>query len=103
MEIRIDTSDTKLALAMHEPDGELYVVEYASVWQGEEPTGGSRIIRSCGPINRKVDLGIEGPLEPSPELFDRIDNGDWDLTDEDAGWLQSEEDGGNLTYPVGVR
>jgi hypothetical protein len=98
----IDREDCHNALARHMPDGELYVVRSCSVWEGENIVG-SRIIVSAGPISTR-DLGLErgDALDPSPELFNLID--DWaNLETDDADWLQAEEGAGRLLYPIGVR
>lgn len=96
----IDTTDTKRALAKHE-SGDLYIVEYASVWDGENCTG-TKIIAAAGPVSYRALGNDGGPLEPSAELYDTIDRFDG-LTSEDADWLQEEEDAGRLTSPIGAR
>ena len=99
----IDAADLKRALAKH-VSGDLYVVELASVWSRDGKCVGARVVAVAGPLHRR-DLGIEGPLLPSAELFDRLD--DWPLdypeATVDAAWLQAEEEAGRVTYPVGMR
>jgi len=99
--VTVDRSNVKRGLVQHQPDGETYVVEYAAVWQGDNVVG-ARIIAAAGPLHHSYYNPEGGPLEPSPELFDRIDSMPG-LTDENAAWLQAEEDAGRLIYPIGVR
>ncbi len=96
----LDLTDTKRALVQHALSGEQYVVEYCSVWDGDQCIG-SRIIRASEPVYHR-DINSEGgPLEPSAEVFARIDQ--WQIDDTgDADWLQAEEDTGRLKYPIGV-
>lgn len=96
----IDPNDTKRALVQI-ANGDRYIVEYASLWQHDECIG-TRIIRAAGPIYY-ADLQPDGgPLEPGPDLFDRIDAFE-PLSDEDAEWLQERDDTGELIYPIGAR
>lgn len=99
MAMTIDTTDTSRALVRHAASGELYVTETASVWDGEKCVGG-KIILGVGPIAAR-DLGIEGPIQPSPELFDAID--DVEMSDEDVDWLNTEDEAGRLLYVIGAR
>lgn len=101
MEVIEDREDTKRALVTHEPDGEAYIIEYCSLWQGDKVVG-TRIIAAASIERRELDMRTE-MLEPSKAAFDRIDSTDWGLTGEDAEWLQAEEDAGHLIYPIGVR
>lgn len=96
----IDYSDIKRALA-HHVSGDEWIVEYAAVWDGQECVG-AQIIRASDVISRQ-DIGVDGPLEPSSELYDRINHFDGDLIEDNAEWLQAEEDEGRLTYPIGAR
>src|SRR5438132_10414625 len=106
-----DRSDFQRALAMHQPSGELYLVEYCSLWTTEDvelATGGTyrdqnivgtRIFAACGPIVRRDLLGDDEQLVSSVALFDRIRHWEGNFTDENAEWLQAEEDAGRLDYP----
>src|SRR5438132_2825518 len=102
-----DRSDTKRALAALQPSGELYIVEYCSLWRNQECIG-TRIIASAGPIvfrdlyaSDDWNLGVFGTPIPR-EVFDNID--DWqDLTEDDAEGMQAEEDAGRVSYPIGAR
>jgi hypothetical protein len=96
--------ETKRALVAHQPDGEHYVIEYVAIWNetGDKPLG-TQIIGAVGPLHYlDYNAAGEGPLMESREQFNLIDQFAG-LTDEDAGWLQAEEDAGRLTYPIGVR
>lgn len=100
-----DRSDTKRALVQHHPTGELYIIEYCPVWQGQQCVG-TRVIAGAGPI-RFEDLGlprslIEYQASPAAEAYDAIDRA-VNLSDEDAEWLQGEDAGGRFNYPLGVR
>lgn len=96
-----DRTDTKRALVMHRPDGELYITEYCSLWRGDFCVG-TRMIAVAGPIARRDITDDGGELVPSSELFDRIDAWE-DLSPEDTEWLQAEEEAGRVDYPLGAR
>ena len=93
---------TQRALVMHAPDGGRFIVECEADWDAEGNCIGGHISLAAGPID-PGDLQPEGgPLEATPEVFDRIDR--WPgLTDENAAWLREEEDTGRLIYPIGAR
>lgn len=96
------TDQTKRAIVQHTRSGEVWVVELGAVWDEDECIG-SEIIGVHGPIY-VPDIHPEGgPLEPSRELFDRIDYFNWEFSDEDVDWLRAEEDAGRLVYPIGIR
>lgn len=97
-------SALKKALAQHTPDGELYIIAYQADWDGEgHKIVGTHIVAGAGPLHRR-DLGIDGgPLEPSKELFNRIDQYELSRDDEEVDWLQDEDMAGRLAYPIGVR
>jgi hypothetical protein len=95
-----DRTDVKRALVAHNLSGELFIVEYCSLWHDQECVG-TRIIEASDAIVRRDLLTDDEQLEPSPALFDRISN--WEgLISENAEWLQAEEDAGRLAYPIGV-
>ncbi|RJQ46856.1 MAG: hypothetical protein C4534_02080 [Gaiellales bacterium] len=96
----MDRTDTKRAIAQHQPDGETYIVEYCSVWEDDNPIG-TQITAAAGPINHG-DLPSRPADGPTPELYDAIDDCP-NLTDEDADWLQVEDEAGRLVYPIGAR
>jgi len=89
--------ETKRAL-VQDRGGSLYVVEYVATYDADDNVTGTRIVRAAGPFPR----ALLGHLEPSRELFDRIDAVP-DLQESDAAWLQAEDESGGLTYPIGVR
>ena len=91
------TEQTKRALLRHD-SGNDYLVEVAAVWSSDGDCIGSQIVAAVGPIDR-----AELDEEPGALLFDRIDSVKWELTDEDAGWLQDEDEAGRVWYPIGVR
>lgn len=93
----VDTSDTQRALVNHVPDGELYIIEYCSIWQ-DNRLAGTRILRAAGPIYYGYLTPHGGPIEPSTALFDRIDR--YVLTEDDADWLQSEDAEGRLRSAI---
>jgi hypothetical protein len=108
-EITEDRTDPKRALAQLANSGDRYIVEFCSTWQDGELVG-TRVLRSCGPIHNSelhpdsdAVLVARSDLRMAIALFDRIDSDDWEMTDEDANWLQAEADAGRLRYPIGVR
>jgi hypothetical protein len=100
MTTTISNTDRRNALVQHRPDGGLYIVREASVWEGDRCVG-TRIVEAAGPIY-SGDIAYYAGEEPTSELFDQIT--DWHTAPgEDAGWLQAEDEAGRLTYPVGAR
>lgn len=101
-----DRTDIRIALAEHTPDGERYIVQYCSLWTPgpDSKCVGSRIIAAVGPIADR-DLFPDGdwPIHDTRAMLDQVDRVDWELTSDDATWLQAEEDAGRLTYPYGAR
>jgi len=87
--------ETKRALVQR-VNGDLYIIEYLATYNHDDMTG-TRIIRAAGPFPPSL-----ASLEPSRDLFDRIDAVP-DLQETDAAWLQAEDESGSLTFPVGVR
>jgi len=84
----------------HHVSGDEYIIEQCSLWEDEQCVG-VRTIAATGPIQRR-DLPMGDDGQPSRETYDALDN--WqDLTDEDAEWLQAEEDAGRINYPFGAR
>lgn len=95
----IDYDDTGRTLARHQ-SGDMYVVELASVWEGDRCVG-TQIVASDGPLHHS-DLGIEGwaDLGRFPtRVFECIR--DMLLLDSDAEWLNEQESCGALSYPLG--
>lgn len=93
--------ETKRALVQHRASGDRYIIEYDAAYGEDDEPEGTNIIASVGPLTG-ADLDLAGPIEPSAELFDRIDDA-MNLTDEDAAWLQEQDDAGLLLFPIGVR
>jgi hypothetical protein len=96
---RVDTWEIRRAVARHS-SGDTYVVEYASVFDGDGRCAGATIARAVGPLNDRVDLYMEAG-ELTPATYDAIGRA-VNLTGEDAAWLNAEEDAGRLTYPIGA-
>lgn len=101
-ELREDREDMQRELVQVNPSGDLYIADCCSLWD-EDHCVGSRFLLVCGPINRR-DLGVDGPLDPTMDLHDAINaivkrDG---MSNEDATWLQEQEDAGHTSYPVGV-
>lgn len=93
-------SDTGRTIVNHSPDGETYIVEYASVWEGDTCTG-STIIGVAGPI-------YYGDLWDEDQVGVITDNvrqrvRDWETRDQldDVDWMTAEEAAGNVGYPYG--
>lgn len=95
----IDRNDTDRAIMRHLPDGETYIVEYASVWDDDDRCTGSTIIAAAGPIHYADLWANDGPTDPLPDAVrERVRN--WDLTaDENVDWLNEEEAAGRLSNP----
>lgn len=97
----VDTSDPQRGLVQHTPSGELYIVEEYPVYENDECVG-EQIVAAVGPIAHH-DLPLpEAGGQSTRELFDAIAAA-VNLSDEDAAWLQAENDAGRLTYPYGQR
>lgn len=102
---RKDTSDTKRALALHIVSGERWVVEYCSLWEGDQVVPEfACIIASVGPLHSS-DLPVNSTPVSNDELkavYDAIDAYP-NLTDKDAEWLQAEDEAGKIIFPLGAR
>ena len=98
----ISDTDRALAIAKH-ISGDHFIIEYASVWQGEECVGTT--ITAVSDALHYTDLGLESwvDLVPGTATFDRIANFDGELSDEAADWANKEGNKGRLTYPIGTR
>lgn len=106
VDFREDRSDTMRSIALHDPSGEIFIVDRCSLWADGQCVG-DHIFRATDAIARGdipggADWPIgEWPISVQPAVLDWMDTiPDGNFDDESADWLNDEQDAGRLKFPI---